>query len=64
MKVFSVLWHESPGSAAHGTDASFIAGQFGEPVYSYIRRMVVVKEFDNTAQCLYVYRGPRSETVH
>ncbi|KAG2421228.1 hypothetical protein HFD88_000844 [Aspergillus terreus] len=58
-RVFSVLWHENAGAASHKTEATFIAGQFGEPVYSHIRRMVVVKEYGDCAWCfpIYTYQG-------
>ncbi|KAL4933293.1 uncharacterized protein BDV17DRAFT_251537 [Aspergillus undulatus] len=53
-KVFSVLWHENDGRGT-GTVASrgpqFI-GRFGEPIYSTIRRMVVVRKLSQCSWCI------------
>ncbi|KAL4861514.1 hypothetical protein BDV12DRAFT_64569 [Aspergillus spectabilis] len=53
-KVFSILWHENYGSRRHGTlvsDGPEYRGRFGEPIYSTIRRMVVIKVFDQCSWC-------------
>ncbi|KKK15079.1 hypothetical protein AOCH_003938 [Aspergillus ochraceoroseus] len=52
-KVFSVLWHENDGRGKPGTYLSTtqFMGKFGEPIYSTIRRMVVVKVFSDCSWC-------------
>ncbi|KAL4878018.1 hypothetical protein BJY04DRAFT_120958 [Aspergillus karnatakaensis] len=52
-KVFSILWHENQG-ASQGTLVSAgpeYRGRFGEPIYSTIRRMVVIKVFEQCSWC-------------
>ncbi|CAI7571013.1 unnamed protein product [Penicillium glandicola] len=59
-RVFSMLWHENAGW--HGTVLSkkvslpssspFIKGKYQEPIYSSIRRMVVVKEQRGCCWCV------------
>ncbi|KAJ5189090.1 hypothetical protein N7491_005413 [Penicillium cf. griseofulvum] len=59
-RVFSMLWHENAGW--HGTVLSeqfprpssspFIKGKYQEPIYSSIRRMVVVKEQKGCCWCV------------
>ncbi|KAL5333242.1 hypothetical protein BJX70DRAFT_73352 [Aspergillus crustosus] len=51
--VFSILWHENYGSR-HGTLVSAgpeYLGKYGQPIYSTIRRMVVIKRFDHCSWC-------------
>ncbi|KAL6235339.1 hypothetical protein BDW75DRAFT_143889 [Aspergillus navahoensis] len=60
-KVFSILWHENDGRAG-GTLVSrgpLYRGRFGEPIYSTIRRMVVVRQFDQCSWCFAIttYNG-------
>ncbi|RDW76761.1 uncharacterized protein DSM5745_06753 [Aspergillus mulundensis] len=54
-KVFSILWHENDGrGVANETLVSRgpqYRGRFGEPIYSTIRRMVVIKQFDQCSWC-------------
>ncbi|KAL5361111.1 hypothetical protein BJX96DRAFT_81357 [Aspergillus floccosus] len=54
-RVFSILWHENAGANADETNATFWPTQFGERVFSHIRRMVVVKEYNNCAWCFAIY---------
>ncbi|KAJ5878188.1 hypothetical protein N7455_001653 [Penicillium solitum] len=84
-RVFSMLWHENAGW--HGTILSekfpppssspFTKGKFQEPIYSSIRRMVVVKEqrgccwcvrgkagIDRSKHAVIRMRGDRPRTVH
>ncbi|KAJ5550376.1 hypothetical protein N7535_001686 [Penicillium sp. DV-2018c] len=56
-KVFAMLWHENAGS--NGTISSekaqaspFTKGKYQEPIYSSIRRMVVVKEQRGCCWCV------------
>ncbi|KAJ5795974.1 uncharacterized protein N7518_004514 [Penicillium psychrosexuale] len=58
-RVFSMLWHENAGW--HGTIVSeklppssspFTRGKYQEPIYSSIRRMVVVKEQKGCCWCV------------
>ncbi|KAJ5129901.1 uncharacterized protein N7515_005940 [Penicillium bovifimosum] len=56
-KVFAMLWHENAGS--NGTILSekaqaspFTKGKFQEPIYSSIRRMIVVKEQRGCCWCV------------
>ncbi|KAL2863408.1 uncharacterized protein BJX67DRAFT_384725 [Aspergillus lucknowensis] len=54
-KVFSILWHENHGRRWDGTHVSVgpeFRGRFGEPIYSTIRRMVVIRAFDQHSWCL------------
>lgn len=52
-----MLWHENAG--LHGTILSqrgppFTKGKYQEPIYSSIRRMVVIKEQKGCCWCMYV----------
>ncbi|KAL2001585.1 hypothetical protein VTN02DRAFT_1564 [Thermoascus thermophilus] len=53
-RVFAMVWHENFSDS--GTQASqrviFARGKFGEPIYSSIRRMVVVREQKGSAWCI------------
>ncbi|KAJ5083923.1 hypothetical protein NUU61_008502 [Penicillium alfredii] len=58
-RVFAMLWHENAG--LHGTILSqrgpplgphFTRGKYQEPIYSSIRRMVVVKEQKGCSWCV------------
>ncbi|KAJ5595259.1 uncharacterized protein N7459_001467, partial [Penicillium hispanicum] len=58
-RVFSMLWHENAG--LHGTILSqkgpllgrdYTRGKYQEPIYSSIRRMVVVKEQKGCCWCI------------
>ncbi|KAI9741065.1 MAG: hypothetical protein M1834_002778 [Cirrosporium novae-zelandiae] len=60
-RVFAVLWHENrgdnsrPGHGPNGSEwstKSFQLAPYGEPVYSSIRRMVVVREGEGCCWCL------------
>ncbi|KAL5001327.1 hypothetical protein BDV10DRAFT_160449 [Aspergillus recurvatus] len=60
-KVFSILWHENDGRAG-GTLVSrgpLYRGRFGEPIYSTIRRMVVVRQYEQCSWCFAIttYNG-------
>ncbi|KAL3471927.1 hypothetical protein BJX99DRAFT_236430 [Aspergillus californicus] len=53
--VFSILWHENDGRGInHGTQVTQgpqYIGRFGEPIYSSIRRMVVIKTKEHCSWC-------------
>ncbi|KAL4906709.1 hypothetical protein BDW74DRAFT_136758 [Aspergillus multicolor] len=54
-KVFSILWHENDGRGINNatlvSQGPQFRGRFGEPIYSTIRRMVVIKGFDQCSWC-------------
>ncbi|KAL3463917.1 hypothetical protein BJX64DRAFT_107627 [Aspergillus heterothallicus] len=53
-KVFSILWHENDGRSTNATHVSvgpLFRGKYGEAIYSTIRRMVVVRAFDQYSWC-------------
>ncbi|KAL2856412.1 hypothetical protein BJY01DRAFT_178837 [Aspergillus pseudoustus] len=53
-KVFSILWHENDGRGTNATHVSvgpLFRGKYGEPIYSTIRRMVVIRAFDHYSWC-------------
>ncbi|KAL4897977.1 hypothetical protein BDV59DRAFT_168999 [Aspergillus ambiguus] len=54
-RVFSVLWHENPGSVTKTNATSVYETAYGEQVFSRIRRMVVIKEYDHCAWCFAIY---------
>ncbi|KAF9887905.1 hypothetical protein FE257_009427 [Aspergillus nanangensis] len=67
-RVFSLLWHEAPGSTR--TNQSYISEaifevRYGEEVYSGIRRMVVIKELAQCSCAVYTYgnRGVGKNTA-
>ncbi|RDW78921.1 uncharacterized protein DSM5745_05773 [Aspergillus mulundensis] len=54
--VFSILWHENDARGpSHPSQTleqgSQFRGRFGQPIYSTIRRLVVVKHFDQASWC-------------
>lgn len=56
-QVFAMLWHENAGN--QGTALSpkgpvFTKGKYQEPIYSSIRRMVVIKEQKGCCWCMCV----------
>lgn len=52
-RVFKVLWHQPGGANIHGqlNTAKLTAGAFGEPVYSTLRWMMVIKQKDGYSLC-------------
>ncbi|KAL2809403.1 hypothetical protein BJX63DRAFT_405743 [Aspergillus granulosus] len=55
-KVFSILWHENEGLAGRRGDTHVsvgpsFRGRYNEPIYSTIRRMVVLRAFDRYSWC-------------
>lgn len=62
-----MLWHENAG--LHGTVLSqkgpplgrdYTKGKYQEPIYSSIRRMVVIKEQKGCCWCMYVFQELQS----
>ncbi|KAJ5093543.1 hypothetical protein N7456_009404 [Penicillium angulare] len=58
-RVFSMLWHENAGfhgtimsQKAPGSGREYTKGKFQEPIYSSIRRMVVIKEQKGCCWCI------------
>ncbi|KAJ0425002.1 hypothetical protein BJY00DRAFT_275711 [Aspergillus carlsbadensis] len=53
-KVFSILWHEDDARDSKGSHVSFgplFRGKHGQAIYSTIRRMVVLKSFEQYSWC-------------
>lgn len=61
-RVFSMLYHENAGSRGPRNSKQgpprnspqFIKGKYQEPIYSSIRRMIVVKQQQGCCWCVYV----------
>ncbi|CAG8351116.1 unnamed protein product [Penicillium salamii] len=59
-RVFSMLWHENAGSNGNRhskkvsprSSSQFIRGKYQEPIYSSIRRMIVVKQQRGCCWCV------------
>ncbi|KAL2856189.1 hypothetical protein BJX68DRAFT_230111 [Aspergillus pseudodeflectus] len=55
-KVFSILWHESDGrdgraNNTHVSAGPLFRGRYNQAIYSTIRRMVVLRAFDQHSWC-------------
>ncbi|KAJ5384065.1 hypothetical protein N7517_001976 [Penicillium concentricum] len=64
-RVFSMLWHENAGwhgtvlskKVSHSSSSPFTRGKYQEPIYSSIRRMIVVKEQRGCCWPITTYSG-------
>jgi hypothetical protein len=59
-RVFALLWNESAGGNVPELDAEYsTTGRFRESVFSFIRRMAVIRAGDGYCACvpIYTYRG-------
>ncbi|KAL2794947.1 hypothetical protein BJX66DRAFT_177861 [Aspergillus keveii] len=55
-KVFSILWHENDGrdgraNNTHVSNGPLFRGRYNQAIYSTIRRMVVLRAFDQYSWC-------------